>query len=505
MIDRILKYKIADFILWGIILIFSLKFIFLGMNTLPFSPDSWSYWELSHSVFSNDSYRIHGWRQFQTTEPYSMSFPPLWPILISIFNYMFSIGPAIMPLLAGLMFLLGIIIIEFTFRQYFKTNYLGIFSGLILLINPGFLGEITAGRSIPLCFLIISVMFNMWLQSPKFRHILALALLSGLLILTRFDMLPFIILFGLAIYIKLNLQELNKGKMKFIFFFYVTVLLVISPYIYYSIIHFQTLFATDNSLVSKSAYKIFVTYFFIDYPPTLIEKPLVWISRILGNSITLFSILKKVFIFLIFTISILLLIYRLKKETIQLKLFSIFVLFYLMSLSSYILTGYYDSRYFVVLILYIYLLDLISIKTLLNNKSWNVLIIPFVIIFIGYIPIKHKTFHWLDLYVDPLTEHEKMVSYKMLNFEKCYQENIGSKVQFLDASRSLFISSFLHIDTTLTPGNFNILSNQEKQYFLQTYNIKAYYGDNVDIFKSLQNVTLEQCKFDSKYKYIKEK
>src|SRR4051794_5984924 len=56
-----------------------------------FSPDSWSYLELSNTVFS-DFYRVNSVRQFERPLDYGNSFPPLWPILIALVRMLAPVG-----------------------------------------------------------------------------------------------------------------------------------------------------------------------------------------------------------------------------------------------------------------------------------------------------------------------------------------------------------------------------------------------------------------------------
>jgi hypothetical protein len=52
-------------------------------STSAFSPDSWSYYDLSQTVYT-DFYHAAVTRAFHEQDGYSRSFPPLWPVLIAL-------------------------------------------------------------------------------------------------------------------------------------------------------------------------------------------------------------------------------------------------------------------------------------------------------------------------------------------------------------------------------------------------------------------------------------
>jgi len=515
----ILKNKILNIILWLILLFTLLRIVLYGMNTLPFSPDSWSYWELSKTIFSGDFYKIHGWRQFQTLEPYSMSFPLLWPLIISLFGKINFLGPAIMPLLAGISFLIGVIVLEKTFKKYFNIKYLGLLGGFLLLSYLDFVSEITAGRSIPLAFMLISSMLYIWFKPSNYLNVVGLGTISGLLILSRFDMVPFVILFGIAIYIKEYINNPRKKSFKYIFIFYFIIILTISPYINYSLIHFDKIFATDNSLVSISAYEIYVADYFFTPIATVFDEPLQWIKRIGGNFIKLIFVLKYIIFISAFGIVILYFLFQFKKMTNEIKLLVIFLFVYIFGLSSYILTGYYDKRYFSVLIVLVAILNVVSLKQLMQEFRIFAFLIPSIVIVLGFsliLPSKIVVFGYYfllpyhpygsSIHFKPMTEKVKVVKEKLDKISLCSKTLArNSKIMFSNPTNPLLIASYLKIDTTLVPSNFKSLTQQEKLIFLKTYNIKAYYGNKPEIFNVLDTIELIACRYDEKYQYIKEK
>ena len=60
---------------------------------VPFSPDSWSYYELSQT-FGGDLLRISTQRQYSWVSEYNVSFPPLWPAAIAATDAASGLGPA---------------------------------------------------------------------------------------------------------------------------------------------------------------------------------------------------------------------------------------------------------------------------------------------------------------------------------------------------------------------------------------------------------------------------
>ncbi len=79
-------------LLWLCLLLLGAAFVAEALPDPPYNPDSWTYWDLAKSIFS-DFYRIPGLRAYQTTLPWSQAFPPLWPVLNAVVAALLGTGP----------------------------------------------------------------------------------------------------------------------------------------------------------------------------------------------------------------------------------------------------------------------------------------------------------------------------------------------------------------------------------------------------------------------------
>jgi hypothetical protein len=492
----------CGFLLWFLFVFLLVNYIFKGMNKLPYSPDSWGYWELSKTIFSGEFYKVHAIRQFQIVENHAMSFPPLWPIVIAVSDRIVQIGPAVMAMMAGLFTILSAILLEVAFRVHFNLKNIGVLGGLILLADPSFVSEITAGRSIPLGCFLTSGLFYLWLSPSSLFNSLKIGALAGLLILTRFDSLPFVLLFGVAFYIKQAIIYRGGLDFKHILIYYLTVIIILSPYIFYSLEFFNTFLASDNSIVAKSAYKIFTTYYSVYPLVTIFDEPLVWLERIVFNFFSLIVTIK-----LIITIAVidgfsLIFIKKFNEEDFKMKLTVVFLITYLFSFSSYILSGYYDTRYFSFYFMFLVLFNVIYFRKLVEKYKYTYLLMPSVFLCLFIFLGSHSEIYTASL--SPMSLKEKIYRANLDTVPRCYERlDSDAKVMFSSASRAGLVSSYFNIYTTRVPSNFKSLSATEKQEFLSKYSVKAYYGSGIDtLFREGDGFYFEVCEFDSNVIYI---
>lgn len=492
----------------SILIIFSICYLFLillkNIYNPPFNPDSWSYFELSKNIF-NDFYKINTYRQFQFNQPYGVSFPPLFPVLIASFNSLLNIG-----IYAGyfINFLVCILTLYLFIRlseKLFENKFFGLFAFTMLLYNQNYIDEVLAGRSIPLSILLTFSVIYLVVKNEKvdFNTTLLIGFLSGLLILNRFDFL----LQGMVLGV--SLIFVFKNRYKNLFLYYAILFITISPWVYYSYMHFSKPFISDNSRTVLLAFPNYVTDYFPDNSKleTVFTKPFQWARYklaaiqipIISFKSTLLEDSYIVFILLIIFWNIVSYIEEKKnslKDTIYTflhdKNFQKYLLFlpsFLVLLTSIFLTGYGDRRYFISSISFIFFLLLIilhiSNKLLFgNNNSFKTKYAVFFLLFI---------FHKLSFDVFPINNislnNNNLNPVEFNQITKILMQQKEKVIIFIDPSADPEVSrtkfgALTGITTVAKPANLN---ENSIIILIKDYSINYIYTTNLDYIKILSN------------------
>ena len=310
--------------------IFSILFILLLIQSgdIFFSPDSWTYLELSKTVFLEDFYKFKFQKSFATQE-ISTAYPFGYPILIAIFNLFIKNNVISMLVINGIsivstIYLLKIITLKLKIETYF------IF--LSVIFSVAFLEEVLTGRSIPITILIYLIGINFFINGNKSISFFLL----GLTAIFRFD---FLVISTLTL-IYFNFKN-NFPLYKNLFF-----LLGLSPWVIFSFLKFNVLWASSSSWVATSSdYYSFVSDFntsplnmfenFPDFTTKLFINTRHFIEMFILNF--QISPIIPILLFLVFMASF----YYFKKD-------KLFYLLFIISISPYFLTGWFSARYFVI-------------------------------------------------------------------------------------------------------------------------------------------------------------
>jgi hypothetical protein len=245
----------------------------------PFSEDSWAYYELSRHVDGN-FFRIDTFRGYQSTEPYGMSFPPLWPLVIWCASAVTRLGPH-----AGYLAAFGCVIgtagvIEALGRRLWALPGLGAVTTLGLLGFPAYVDEVVAARSFPLAVLLVCGL--LWAVCSMRDHPLRRAVWAGVLaaglVLTRSDTLLALVLMASAAILMKRVswrQGVVAGAV---------LILVLVPWSVYGLRHFGALFVSDNTLIAMAVDRHYVLDVLDPAAvPTLFDDPTGWVRRVVGT------------------------------------------------------------------------------------------------------------------------------------------------------------------------------------------------------------------------------
>jgi len=250
-----------------------------GFTSPDFSPDAWSMFEQSNHIF-DDFYRINTYRQFQFDSPYGVSFAPLFSILLAIARKVYDAG-----IYTGLFLNTGIVVLTlWQLKRLARALALPIWAGnlwlLVLLANFDYCDEMTAGRTMPLAALLLTVLLRTWIEAGRswFAQPLQLGVVAGLLALTRFEFLLVALLFG-----AIGWLTPNRWTLRQLAVYYAALAVVMSPWCFYSYSHFGKLLASDNSRTVLSAQRTFVADYFPEgqEPPTIKSEPVRWVKSVL--------------------------------------------------------------------------------------------------------------------------------------------------------------------------------------------------------------------------------
>ncbi len=247
----------------------------------PYSPDSWALYELSQTVLG-DFYRFSHWRSYASDAAYSAAFPPLYPILIGLIDALLGTGARTGMYLAFACFAAFALVSEAIARRVTGAPWLGLAAASVLLLGPSMLLiELGAGRTIALQLLLFALI--LWgllrLRTITLAGSAGLGLLAGLALLNRFDAVLVPVTVAAAILV------LTRSPARALAALGVSAL-TISPWIYYSLTTFGTVFATDNggtaAALDPAAY---VTDWWPRPQPTIADDPLAWAERAAGNAL----------------------------------------------------------------------------------------------------------------------------------------------------------------------------------------------------------------------------
>ncbi len=362
-------------------------------NTL-FSRDSWAIFELSKTIFT-DFYKSNTIRQYEFITYYSISFPPLYPFLLSLLNLFLPYGiynGYLFNLLVTLLILFLLIIIS---NQLFEKNiFISLIIFLLLFLNKNYQYEAFGARTIPLQILLNLLILYLLISKKRFNYFIyaLIGILMGLNLLNRFDaMIQVFIMFLFLFFLDSN-RSLKKGLIYFL-----TLLVTIFPWIFYSTTHFNSFFISDNRRTVFLAIDSTVNSFYENTQslPSLLNSPLIWLNIIeirIDRFLTSFSIfffkespLFLIFLFYVFSVTGFIFfnknIFKNKKvissdsRVLFIRLFSFFI-----AVSSNIvlllLTGYGENRYllnsylfFLLLTFYIFYIIYYSHRSLLGKYT----------------------------------------------------------------------------------------------------------------------------------------
>ena len=348
-------------------------------DRILFSPDSWTYWELARSI-PRDFFRTHLVRQFWMPPDYSASFPPLWPTLLFLGDRIANWGAAGGYFLACLSAAGFVATSEGAGRRVFSTRWIGLAAAVLVLSHAGMIEEIVAGRTIPLQMLLFTAL--LWALAGPLSPVRTALIggLVGLTVMNRFDAMPLLIVVTLAVPLIAARRRIPK-----MLAYLAALLVVLSPWIAYSRAHFGRWFATDNSQTALSARRgAFITDWWPQPQATVFDAPLDWLAKVAANLVGLVPSFMfspgplAVFGWLVALAAIYLPFKLLRVAPPPAHLAAdapnhralwVMALGLAAIVPGYVVTGYFDARYFVPQIWFLILLGMGMLATRLASRE----------------------------------------------------------------------------------------------------------------------------------------
>jgi hypothetical protein len=341
-----------------------------SLPVLRFSPDSWGYFELAKTLNSPNPFRFVTFRSYWSSA-HSAAFPFGYPAVLAAVHRLFGERPehavglnivlaTLTPLAAGALT-----------RRLVGDFALGAVCSLSLLLYMPYLTEVFAGRSIPLAVLLILLAAALITQSDaqhSWRSAAAAGLMAGLAVQVRFDALGIFLLLGAYCLMERRRALHLTGYL-------IAGFAALAPWAAYSLQHFGVLWATDNAWVALATSQPFVT----DYPArstsTLVTDPAAWVAKISANALRLIgNALRAMAQYA--AIPTLLLVTavaasRRSRDTRRPLITRplLLVLVALLALAPQIATGYFDLRYYSLLLLTV-CLWLAARLCAANGQAW---------------------------------------------------------------------------------------------------------------------------------------
>ncbi|WP_454907816.1 hypothetical protein [Variovorax gossypii] len=307
-----------------------------------FSPDSWAYLELAKTIWSERFYEFNTYRSY-FSEVHSASFPLGYPVLISLLQLVAGADPRVAVVLNVLAAAASWWLIAQAGR-WLGVSRLGVTAvASALFLYPGYLDEVLAGRSIPAAILAFLVGICCLIRARPF----VAGLFLGASALVRFD---FLVYGFLAIFVCFLIRKASNFFRALALLGFLAGLL---PWIVYSYVYFGKMWISDNSWVAASVAKAFVLDFPAKAELAAANAPVLWVLRWLGNIFPLLaSFLGGLLKFPLVIISLGFFLASLSRiEKRQRWTALVVILVGAASLAPYLLTGYFDQRYFALIFL----------------------------------------------------------------------------------------------------------------------------------------------------------
>lgn len=492
--------------------------------------DTWQSFDTSKYVFS-DFGRMDMIRQHVFNTKYETAFPPLQPFLMALINCLFNFGVFSSVVINFIIcFLLFYYILKIA--HHTKEIFIGLIISAFLMLNPQMVSCYVGGSTIPtgiLFFVLTAYILITKKNQINIKRIIIVSIISGLGVLNRFDYIPIAIAIGI-LFVFLD----KKLNVKMIMIYFTVFILTISPWILYSMLHFDSFFITDNGRRLINIPDTRPTTFFSTNNPalTLFDNPTLWFKESikrwfstiasLFSFISLYTYVKELLLIIVILIGTRLI--KIEKginwHTIKNNIYKnrvIYILFISLVLQTVaiILTGYSDSRYHILLSFFIFYIVLYFLSSYFNNK-YKIKIFFGVLVFILAVCIiipktdmklLENTTNMVDklLFSNSVTTNSLVLSENLDVY--AYLKNVNAPRMIINRNEDYELtmnipkfSALCNEVTIMSPTNIDF--NNVKD-FVEFFNLNYLYSSDenqVDIFRGA--MTVKPTEVEHLYKLV---
>jgi len=433
--------------------------LIIGYATFQYiySPDSYSLYELSKSIFS-DFYRVNTIRQYSFFSDYGSSFPPVMPVLMACINKILDLR-----IYAGtfinffISMITGIVLYKLS-KKLFGNSYTGAISFLFLVSCPHYISEVLGGRTIPLSILLVLLLLFFCFDLPKVEayKFIIIGILMGIGILTRTDFMP---IAGIVLLTCIIIQR--DRKLLNVLLMVACLVMVLVPWIYYSYTKFNVLLVSDNTRTALIAEMIRPSTYIAqaENPATLLNNPLLWLKYFfsINLKLTLNSLIKYwikygfafIAIITIMSVSICLKGTRniLKKNRKINIVIIIIIIGFIIQFAGVTATGFNEQRYYIpitLLLLFLIVGKCMAYGTKASSwffKTYSIFIVAVLVILAVFSLLemlgvskknliskpKHNIemiIEKIDLFSNPINKEKLEISEEMLNIKILLENDI---------------------------------------------------------------------------------
>ncbi|MBP5698479.1 MAG: hypothetical protein J6W96_03005, partial [Alphaproteobacteria bacterium] len=244
-IKKYSEEKKIGYILYSTILIFNCCWLIACFRVSSIAWDTWNMYDMSRYVFSDFGY-MDNIRQHIINTHYEMAFPPLFPILMAVVNFIFDCGASAATFVCGIF---SIWIVSLSALVGKKVGGILPFAlcAFVFLCGSCYCWLVKTGISQVLNFAFLFLIVNLLLNFKlNIKNVVSLAFFSSLGLMCRFDFLAVVVVCFTFVTINALREKKIKETLKYSSLFALTTLLFCSPLIIYSIKQFNKFFVTDN-------------------------------------------------------------------------------------------------------------------------------------------------------------------------------------------------------------------------------------------------------------------
>ena len=328
-----------------------------ALSAEKFSPDSYSYYEISKNIFS-DFGKINTQRQYIELTNYGISFPYLYPAMIALVDSFCGLG-----IYSGEIINIGATILILMTASYLSKklsdSYLpGSLAFAMLVFNSNYQRELIAARAVPLSILCVLTLICLLVdfEEADGLRLFTVGLVAGAGAVIRFDFALITVMVCFIIFI-----FRKKRRFKGTAVYACGVLAPVLPWLIYSITKFGTLWISDNSGTFFLTSTSIPTRFYMpgEFVSTLFTNPGDWFSALVNKCGYVFNSLSECYIsscgWLVIVMILLSVMYALlfgsRERTERFnrtrQIFLLALIVYALKTILFMMSGYSDRRYHV--------------------------------------------------------------------------------------------------------------------------------------------------------------